>query len=79
MFQFIRVFIYFINLAACIFKVAVSQRIKNVDSDSLSLLKTFITQKLDDAAVVLEALAIINLFSKNSPLNTSEMISICIK
>lgn len=66
-------------LAAIVFKAAVNQKFEGLDVDSLNLLKNFTTQKLDDAAVVIESLAILKLFYQRKALNDSEMLSICIR
>jgi hypothetical protein len=42
-------------------------------------LKAFTIQKVEDAAAVIEALNVLNLFYQKKVLNETEMLSICIK
>ena len=72
-------FIFILFLAATIFKAATMKKFDSFDNDTLSLLKQFVVQKLDDAAVVLEALVILTLFYQKNVLCENEMFSICIQ
>ena len=66
-------------LAATIFKTAVIQKFDSLDSDSLALLKQFVIQKLDDSAVVMEALDVLSLFRQKNVLSENEVFSICVQ
>lgn len=66
-------------IAIVVFKVAVYQKFESIDVESLNLLKTFVTQKIEDAAVVIEALTVLNFFYERKVLNETEMLSIVIK
>lgn len=66
-------------IAGFIFKCAVSQKFDEIDNESLTLLKQFLIQKIDDAAIVIEALAVLNLFNQKQVLNQEEIILICIQ
>ena len=66
-------------IAAIIFKAAIFQKFNSFDAETLSLLIQFIVQKLDDSAVVLEAIAILSLFSEKNVLSEKELFSTCIK
>lgn len=55
------------------------QKYKEFDFESLNLIKSFVLQKIEDAAVVVEALAIFSFFLDNDSMKSSETASICIK
>lgn len=59
--------------------MAVNQKFESIDAESLNLLKSFVTQKVEDAAVVIEALTVLNLFYQRNFLNATELLSIIIK
>lgn len=69
----------YLIIAAMIFKFSIYNKFDGLDSDSLQLLKGFLSQKLEDAAAVLEALEVFNLFHQRGALDNTETFSVCVK